>query len=96
MFNFSLASSSLSFGKGSLGGGLGGGLHGEGLVVMVLPLNMGIGSGLHVWVSMSKLVSAAGGGLGGGLSLEIARLCAWPLNPLMSVSGLMSPSRDSP
>ena len=59
-------------------------------MVVVLPLNMGIGSGLHVWVPMLKSVSATSGGLGGGLCLEIARLCTWPLDPMMSVSSLGS------
>ena len=90
LFNFSFASPSLSFGKIRLGGGLGGGLHGGGLVVVVFSLNMDIGSGLHVRVQMLKLVSATGGGLGGGLCLEIARLCTWPLDPMMSVSSLGS------
>ena len=53
--------------------GLGGGLHGGGLVVVVLPLNMDIGSGLHVRISIVRLgtLLTTGGGFGVGLGEQI-------------------------
>ena len=51
------------------GGGSGGGLDRGGLVVVVLPLDRGIGSGLRVWIFILRSESSltTGGGSGGGL-----------------------------
>ena len=59
----------MGFEKISLGGGSGGGLDGGELVVVVLSLDRGIGSGLRVWIFIlrSDLSPATGGGSGGGL-----------------------------
>ena len=52
-----------------VGGGSGGGLDKGGLVVVGLPLDRGVGSGLRVWIFTLRSESspAAGGGSGGGL-----------------------------